>query len=260
VPSFWDFLQNLNATGNYGQPWGAGANPPSASPVGGSSGGPLAPSGFLRSMRTGQATPSGNLVPDFDPYGLSRTGFDPTGFHTPASPGQPVSESPGWLASLLAMTKPPEGGGQGAPQMAPAVRPPTAAQPLPPSQAGSHQGFLTGSSRGGFDLGDLMKVAAIVGTMGAGAGVAGAMGGGGAMGAGGAAGGGAAMGGGGGGGGGFLSGIMGGGGGGGGGLGGMLGGGGGGKQSDVGPPMAYAPLPAQTGPLVPQNNPWSYWG
>jgi hypothetical protein len=173
----------------------------------------------------------------------------------PAAADQPAGQSAflQWLRKMAQQ----QGGGLGTPQMAQPGSPPTAQRPMPASTAGSHQGFLTGSSRGGFDLGDAMKVAALVGTMGAGAGAVGAMGGAGAMGGGTAAGGGAAMGGAGGGGGGFLSGLMGGGKGGGGGLGGLMGGGGGGDQQNAPPMPAYAPLPQPAPPLIPQYaNQW----
>jgi hypothetical protein len=243
VASPWDFIMNLNATANQGKPWGAGAAAYSGA-GGGTSGGELAPSGFLRTMGRSQPSPSGDLLPTgFDPYGLSRTGFDPTGFQAPASPGQPASESPGWLQSLLGMAKTPSGD-QAAPTMRPTPKAPGAAAPLPSQHPQSEQG-LFGNSRKGFDLQSLMQLASLVGTFGAAGAAGGAMGGGMGMGGGGAVGGAGGMMGGAGGGG-FLSGLM--------------GGGGGGQQKGAPPRGSFAPLPEQYGPLVPQNNPWAYVG
>jgi hypothetical protein len=181
----------------------------------------------------------GNLIPDFDPYGMSRTGFDPTGFYAPASPGQPASESPGWLQSLLSMSQAPPGAETPPSQPGrPMPKPPVASMPLPSQNPQSQQG-LFGNSRKGFDMQSLMQLASLVGTFGAAGAAGGAMGGGGALGGAGGMMGGA-------GGGGFLSGIM--------------GGGGGGQQKGAPPRGSFAPLPEQPGPLVPQNNPWAYVG
>jgi hypothetical protein len=241
---FSDFIFNLNAL-SQGKPWGGGAD----AYYGAGATSPGTPTG-------GQGVPSGNLIPQIDPYGLSRTGFDPTGFNAPASPGQPASESPGWLQSLLSMAKTPPGAETPSVQPGrPTPKPPTATQPLAASNPQSRQGFQ-GNSREGIDMQKAMQIASIFAGMGGGMG---AMGGGMGMGGGMMGGGGGGMG--------DIMGMMGGGGGGGGGgmgniMGMMGGGGGGGGSQKQGPPpkVAFAPLPEQFGPLVPQNNPWAYLG
>ena len=129
----------------------------------------------------------------FDIYDAPNVG--PSASPTPAS--QPGMGGQDWVRMLTALAQ--QGGG-GTPiiaqgQSAPPTPPRGAAAPMAPRSGGSRAGFIS-DSRSGFNIDDLMKVAAIVGTMGAGAGALGAMGaaGSGAGAAGGAAGAGGGMG------------------------------------------------------------------